>query len=188
MALLQASRICLAYGNRDLLDSVSLQIDGKTRAALAGVNGCGKSTLMKILAGEIQPDSGTVSKSEGTIAAYLPQTGVSFGSKTPAEEAESAFERFRLLEDEKTRLAAQMNGHDAGWEEKAHRIHEIEEIRDSSCLRLPPPTRPHRPGAERSRIQSRRSRETFFFIFRRLADAYCIGAYPADAAANSPFG
>ena len=67
MALLQASRICLAYGNRDLLDSVSLQIDGKTRAALAGVNGCGKSTLMKILAGEIQPDSGTVSKSEGCL-------------------------------------------------------------------------------------------------------------------------
>ena len=128
MALLQASHICLAYGDRDLLNNVSLQIDGKTRAALAGVNGCGKSTLMKILVGEIQPDTGTVSKSEGTLAAYLPQTGISFGSKTPPEEVEDAFDRFRLLEDEKTRLAAQMNGHDAGWEEKAHRIHEIEEI------------------------------------------------------------
>ena len=83
---------------------------------------------MKILVGEIQPDTGTVSKSEGTLAAYLPQTGISFGSKTPPEEVEDAFDRFRLLEDEKTRLAAQMNGHDAGWEEKAHRIHEIEEI------------------------------------------------------------
>lgn len=128
MALLQGSQISLAYGDRDILDKVSIQLNEKTRAALAGANGCGKSTLMKILCGLIPPDSGTVSRTDETVAAYLPQTGISFGNATPPEEAEKGFERFRLLEEEKQRLEARTAEAGADWEKAARRAHEIEEI------------------------------------------------------------
>lgn len=127
MALLQASQISLAYGERDILNQVSIQLNEKTRAALAGANGCGKSTLMKILCGLTPADTGTVSQTEATVAAYLPQTGVVFGDATPPEEAEKGFERFRLLETEKQKLEAQTALAGEDWEKSARRAHEIEE-------------------------------------------------------------
>lgn len=126
MAFLHASQISLAYGDRDLLNNVSIQIDGRTRAALAGANGCGKSTLMKILCGQLTADSGQLSHSPHTLIAYLPQTGINFGEKTPVEEAESAFHRFHQLLQEKNHLEGQLH-ENKQWEQQAHRIHEIEE-------------------------------------------------------------
>ena len=58
MAFVQASKISLAFGDRDILDDVTIILQAGTKAALAGANGSGKSTLMKVIAGVIQQDSG----------------------------------------------------------------------------------------------------------------------------------
>ena len=91
MAFVQFSRVSLAFGNRDILDNVSLNLSAGSKAALAGANGCGKSTLMKILAGTITPDSGERAIQKGTRVSYLPQSGIVHRGRTLMEEADTAF-------------------------------------------------------------------------------------------------
>ena len=63
-----------AFGSQVLLDDVSLSIGRGVRIGLIGRNGEGKSTLLKIMAGFIEPDSGEVTLRSGTRVAYLPQS------------------------------------------------------------------------------------------------------------------
>lgn len=58
--LITLDNICLSYGPDILLDHVKLQIETEERVCLIGRNGAGKSSLMKIIEGVMQPDSGTI--------------------------------------------------------------------------------------------------------------------------------
>jgi ABC-type multidrug transport system ATPase subunit len=68
---LQALGICKDYGNRRVLDSLSLTVAAGEAVAIIGENGAGKSTLMRICAGLITPDAGSVGVS-GRVG-YCPQ-------------------------------------------------------------------------------------------------------------------
>jgi ABC transport system ATP-binding/permease protein len=63
----------LAFGGPELLDGVTLHIERGERVCLVGRNGEGKSTLMRMIAGEISPDSGTVVREQGVRIASLEQ-------------------------------------------------------------------------------------------------------------------
>jgi len=63
----------LAFGGPELLDGVTLHIERGERVCLVGRNGAGKSTLMRIITGEISPDSGTVIREQGVRIASLEQ-------------------------------------------------------------------------------------------------------------------
>lgn len=91
MPFIQLSKISLAFGDRDILKDITLILTAGTKAALTGANGCGKSTLMKIVAGQIKADSGEIASEKDTSIAYLPQSGIVHKGKTLAEEAETAF-------------------------------------------------------------------------------------------------
>ena len=91
MPFIQLSKISLAFGDRDILKDITLILTAGTKAALTGANGCGKSTLMKIVAGQIKADSGDIATEKDTSIAYLPQSGIVHKGKTLAEEAETAF-------------------------------------------------------------------------------------------------
>ena len=73
MPLLTLDHLHHAYGHLPLLDDVSLQLQPGERVALIGRNGTGKSTLLRIVAGEIAPDTGTVWREPGTRVARLEQ-------------------------------------------------------------------------------------------------------------------
>ena len=73
MILLNAEKISKGYSNRQLLDGCSLAVGQGDKIGLIGVNGTGKSTLLKVMAGVDFPDSGTVTRSGGVRVAYLPQ-------------------------------------------------------------------------------------------------------------------
>jgi ATP-binding cassette subfamily F protein 3 len=73
MSLVVASRLSLAYGPKIILRDAGFSIGPTDRIGLVGANGTGKSTLLKILAGELQPDSGDLTWRRGARAAYLPQ-------------------------------------------------------------------------------------------------------------------
>ena len=73
MALVSLQDIRLALGGPALLDGVRLQIERGERICLLGRNGAGKSTLMKVVAGELAPDSGEVVRQQGTTIARLAQ-------------------------------------------------------------------------------------------------------------------
>jgi ATP-binding cassette subfamily F protein uup len=71
--LLTANEICLAYGYQNLLDGVTLAVSGGEKVGLVGRNGCGKTSLLKIVAGENEADSGEVSRRRTLRIGYLPQ-------------------------------------------------------------------------------------------------------------------
>ncbi|CAK0778683.1 ATP-binding protein Uup [Gammaproteobacteria bacterium] len=73
MALLNLKDVHLAYGGAPLLDGVTLQVEQGERLALVGRNGSGKSSLMRLIAGEISPDSGEVLRTSGLKMARLAQ-------------------------------------------------------------------------------------------------------------------
>jgi ATP-binding cassette subfamily F protein uup len=73
MALINVSDLTIGFRGPVLLDAVSCTIDSGQRIALLGRNGAGKTTFMRILCGEVVPDSGQVSFAPGVRVALLPQ-------------------------------------------------------------------------------------------------------------------
>ncbi|HBG35966.1 MAG TPA: ABC transporter ATP-binding protein, partial [Treponema sp.] len=100
MSFVQFSKVSLAFGDRDILKDVSINLSRGTKAALAGANGSGKTTLMKVLAGIIHPDSGERAVQKETQISYLPQSGIVHKGRSLAAEADSAFQRGYELEAE----------------------------------------------------------------------------------------
>ena len=60
MPLVTLDRVSSAYGHLPLLDNANLQVDAGERVCVIGRNGTGKSTLLRIIGGELEPDSGSV--------------------------------------------------------------------------------------------------------------------------------
>lgn len=73
MLLFRLNNLSLAYGDNPLLDGVSLTIHKGERIGILGHNGAGKSTFMKVLAGQIAADGGELWRAEGIRVAYLEQ-------------------------------------------------------------------------------------------------------------------
>ena len=72
-ALLSANEIRLSYGYQNLLDGVTLAVAAGEKVGLVGRNGCGKSSLLKILTRQQQADSGEISVRRDLRVGYLPQ-------------------------------------------------------------------------------------------------------------------
>jgi ATP-binding cassette subfamily F protein 3 len=94
---IQFGKVSLAFGDRDILKEVSLNLASGSRAALAGANGSGKSTLMKVIAGKLVPDSGERAIRKGSRISYLPQSVIAaepagLRGRTLREEAETAYQ------------------------------------------------------------------------------------------------
>ena len=60
MAIIGMREVCWGFAEKPLLDNVSFQIEKGERVGLVGRNGVGKSTLLKLLGGEMDPDSGEI--------------------------------------------------------------------------------------------------------------------------------
>ena len=73
MILLSAQNLSKTYLERTVLDDVSFFLNEGDRVGIVGINGTGKSTLLRILAGVEEPDSGTVIRTKGIRISYLPQ-------------------------------------------------------------------------------------------------------------------
>ena len=91
--MLSISNLSLQYGSKHIFRDVSAQVYDGDRIGLAGVNGTGKSTLLKIMCGELETDPGIVSRASWFTVAYLPQEiTIELGSRSLYDEAESAFD------------------------------------------------------------------------------------------------
>ena len=73
MLLLAATDLCKTHGLKIIFDHISVNIDSNDKIGLLGVNGTGKSTLLKILAGMAQADEGEIQTSNQLVLEYLPQ-------------------------------------------------------------------------------------------------------------------
>jgi ATP-binding cassette subfamily F protein uup len=138
VTLLHAAGLRLAFGSREVFDGLTLTIDEGERVGLVGVNGSGKSSLMRMLARAAEPDAGEVQLRRGALVTYLPQEPEFAPDATVASELEVAraplrealdaharlVERLELERDEAlhARLLAELSGlsdrieHLGGWD------------------------------------------------------------------------
>ncbi|MEZ4883266.1 MAG: ATP-binding cassette domain-containing protein [Chitinophagales bacterium] len=96
--MISLANISIQYGGRFLFDDISFTITEKDRIGLVGKNGAGKSTMLKVLVGEILAESGTISMDNGTTLGYLPQDKKVRNTKTVFEESATAFEEVQKVE------------------------------------------------------------------------------------------
>lgn len=76
MNLLSVENLSKAFGEKVIFNNLTFGIDDKDKVGIIGINGTGKSTLLKIIAGEEEADSGNVIKMNGLRVGYLPQVPV----------------------------------------------------------------------------------------------------------------
>lgn len=86
MNLITLENICKSYSEKTLLDNIKLNITDEDKIGIIGVNGTGKSTLLKIIAGVENCDSGSIIKMNGLKINYLPQE-LDFNGKDTVMEA-----------------------------------------------------------------------------------------------------
>ena len=84
--LLSGEQLSKTYGTRTLLDGVSFYVDRGDKVGVIGVNGTGKSTLLRLLAGAEEPNEGTVRPDPNVRLEYLPQNPVFPGERTVLEQ------------------------------------------------------------------------------------------------------
>ena len=110
MILLSLQKVQKSFGTNVVLRDASLVLQEGQRMGLVGVNGCGKSTLMKIIAGLETADGGTVTTQRGLKQGYLAQQGEVDEHRTVLEELESVFEPVVAMERQLRALEQEMAG------------------------------------------------------------------------------
>jgi len=119
------------YGDRILFDDTGWHVRKQDRIGLAGPNGSGKTTILRMLAGIEEPDSGTIRMASDTTIGYLPQDGIVHSGRTVREEVVTAFEEILALKAEQHRIedALEQTSHDdsAGHDKLLERYSEITE-------------------------------------------------------------
>lgn len=99
MAALTASQLRLFYGEVEIFAGVDLQVEEDARVGIVGPNGGGKTSLIRILTGELAADEGTAAWRRGLRVGYVPQTPSQSAEGTLRDEVMLAFARLRQVED-----------------------------------------------------------------------------------------
>ncbi len=108
MSLLSAAGLSKFYGADEVFSGLSLAIPKGARIALVGPNGCGKTTLINLLAGIDLPTSGDVNLARNARLAHLPQRPELAGEHSLWQEQLNAFSDLRAMESELAALEGQM--------------------------------------------------------------------------------
>lgn len=90
--LLNMEHVCKTYGDRTLADDISFYMKDGDRVGIVGVNGCGKSTFLRLAAGKEVPDSGKVSYDPNVRLGYLPQDPPFDPENTVIEQVEAGLD------------------------------------------------------------------------------------------------
>jgi ATP-binding cassette subfamily F protein 3 len=106
--ILTATNISHSYGDRPILQGISLSIEPTDRIGIVGRNGAGKTSLMKVLTGQLKPDIGQVVLQRGSRVGYLHQDHNLDPTETLREAAEGAFEQLHNFHKELNHLYEEM--------------------------------------------------------------------------------
>ena len=102
MIVLSGSSLSVSFGGETLFHDVGFRLDENGRAGLVGVNGCGKTTLMHIISGKLEPENGSINKAAGVRLGCMEQYVIRDDSVTLYDEV---LEIFRPLIDMENELA-----------------------------------------------------------------------------------
>ncbi len=107
--MISASNIALAYGKRVLFKDVDIKFTPGNCYGLIGANGTGKSTFLKILSGEIEPDKGSVSTGPGERIAVLRQDHFAFDEETVIDTVIMGHDRLHAIVIERKAIYAKVD-------------------------------------------------------------------------------
>ncbi|WP_297514139.1 ABC-F family ATP-binding cassette domain-containing protein [Flavobacterium sp.] len=96
--MLNIHNLSVSFGGTYLFEEVTFRLGSGDRVGLVGKNGAGKSTMLKILAGDIKPDSGTIATERDIKLGFLRQDIDFEQGRTVLEEAYEAFEEIKYIE------------------------------------------------------------------------------------------
>ena len=126
MNILDVSNFYKSYGIKKVLQGVTFTVGENEKVGFIGQNGCGKTTLFRLIARIDTPDEGEIAFKRGATAGYLPQEPILNEEGTVAAEIESALGATRHKLNRYHKIGEQMS--EAGPEEMERLLHEQEEI------------------------------------------------------------
>lgn len=133
MSILNAENITHSFGGRQILEDASFRLLKGEHIGLIGANGEGKSTFLKIITGELQPDSGTVEWCRHITYGYLDQYSSLEKGKTIMDVLRDAFSHLNDLEAEMIGIYDKMaDASDEEMTKMMEDVGEMQEILDSS--------------------------------------------------------
>jgi ATP-binding cassette subfamily F protein 3 len=118
MALLSVRNISKAYADKSILEGASLQVNPGEKVGLVGANGCGKTTLLKIIIGAEEADAGEVFTSRGVSMGYLSQKPGFLPEAELQEIFRGALAEIYSIKEEMTHLEEKMASFDSGEKNK----------------------------------------------------------------------
>ena len=121
MPAVTASQLRLLYGEVEIFAGVDLQVEEDARVGIVGPNGGGKTSLIRILTGELAADEGTVAWRRGLRVGYVPQAPAQSAEGTLRDEVMLAFTRLRQVEDGLAASALDIQAESGGARRAAER-------------------------------------------------------------------
>ena len=109
MPVLSLSKLSMSFGERELFRDLSFEVDARDKVGLIGRNGVGKTTLFKIICGELEPTAGVVAAERGLTIGYMEQHACSHGDRCIYDELESVYDDLKAVEREIEELTAQID-------------------------------------------------------------------------------
>ena len=97
--IVRLQEVSKIYGDRPILDEASFELSLGDRVGLVGVNGAGKTTVLRIMLGEVAPDEGAVERARGARVGYLPQEVDIVSDVAVIDEALTALPAMRAMEE-----------------------------------------------------------------------------------------
>jgi len=133
--MISANNIWIKYGDRVLLDKINVVIGDRDRVGLVGRNGAGKSTFLKVIAKEITPDDGSITRPTNSTIGFLHQEMSLPKGKTVMNEALSAFSRVIEMSERIEAITVEL-GERTDYESQAYTdlLNELAEITDDFNL------------------------------------------------------
>ena len=107
--MISVNNISVYFGGQELFDQVSFMVNKGDRIGLVGKNGAGKSTMLKVLAGDLSPNEGALSSPNDTTIGFLRQDLEFEEGRTVRAEAEQAFQEIKKLEAELAKINIEMS-------------------------------------------------------------------------------
>jgi ATP-binding cassette subfamily F protein 3 len=126
--MIDLSNISLQFTGEYLFRNVNLKINSGDKICLVGSNGTGKSSLLKMLVGEIEPESGSIQKQKNISIGYLPQDQVVHRGKTLIDEVFTALSDIKSLHQKEKEIIAQLELSSLNDEEKEDLVNQLGEV------------------------------------------------------------
>src|SRR5512146_2252141 len=123
--MLDLTNISLQFSGKYLFKDVNLKINSGDKISLVGANGTGKSSLLKIIYGQLQPESGKIYRQKRTSIGYLPQENVTHSGSTLLDEAKSALTDIVDLQEKEVELTDKLSNQGISDEEREDLVHQL---------------------------------------------------------------